>query len=498
MPMRNSPRIALLVLAGLVLPGLLHAAPWAKFYGGPDQEFPARVTPGAAGASFLLAGTRSYGAGETDALFAKLDASGAVEWAKALGGKGNDILTVEPMADGGYFVGGHTASFGAGNPAATNFNVLFAKFDSSWRTVSQKVWGGARDELAEFSRTADGGFLFRGSSASFTSAGDVRDVLLIKISSAGEMVWRKVYHVGNDDAYGSTIELADGYVLSFGTLEGDAVLLKVGKATGTLLWKKKLHAPAFLGIPKLAKTLDGSVLAASSLATGFDSRIVLLKVAGGDGSISWKRSYGHPTAGVLPVSVAEKPDATLVLAGTLLEPSGTNFIASSLVMNLSTSGAVRVQTKLQVAGRHLTADVALAGKLWYGVSFDPVKTNFDAVVARLGKSTFEPVWAKTFGGRNPESGIAFKQGTRFLFSGHTESLGGASPGKGNVYAMTLEAATGDSPDALATLGLEHSPAGLTTFTPSIQATSAFLLTSRNTPAAASTSLQIKTITLDSN
>jgi hypothetical protein len=489
-------KIAAWILAILALPALTHAAPWLRTYGGPDQEFPAKITPNTDGTFYLLAGTRSYGAGETDCLFARLTNSGVSVWAKAIGEKGDDILTAVPAADGGYFVGGHTTSFGLGNPAATNYNVYFGKFDSSWRAISQKVWGGTKDETAEFDQTTDGGFLFRGSSASYTTSDtDLRDVFLFKAATNGAMVWRKVYHFGNNDMVGDTAELADGYVLAFLTAEGDVIVLKTSKDTGDLLWKRKFHASGVLGLPKLERTLDGGVLASMSLSTGFDSRILLAKLSG-SGAMVWRKTYSHASSGVVPVSVTERTDASLIVAGTLLKPVGSNFVANALVMRLTSGGTVLVQTELAAAGLDLTADIASGGALWYGVSYDPVETNFDAVCAKLNKTTLMPAWARSFGGpEGPETGIAYKQGTQFIFSGHTESEGTASPGKGNVFGITLTS-TGFGPSALSTLSLKGSPAKLKTLTATLQSSSVFTLVSRTSLSPTSVIIQIKPVALN--
>jgi hypothetical protein len=491
-------RIASWVMAAAAIPGLLQAAPWAKYVGGADHEFPApyaRITPNADGSFYLRSGTRSYGAGGTDCLFGKLTNSGAALWAKTLGGKGDDFFTVVPTTDGGYFVGGYTTSYGTGNPDVTNFNVFYGKFNASWGTVAQKVWGGDLDETAEFMKTADGGFLFRGSSASYCSAPDTRDLVLFKVDASAVMQWRKVYSHGNDDVYGDTVEVLDGYVASFRTAEGDVILFKTTKTDGTILWRKKFHvASKTLGIPILRRTLDNGVLAAMSLGTNFDTRILLFKVAGADGAGIWKKTYSLPSSGVFPVSVVEKPNTSLILAGSLLEPAGTNFIRNSLVMKLSPGGTILTQTRLHVAGRHLDADVSSGGTVWSGVSFDPVRTNFDAVCAKLTKNTFTPVWAKTFGGANPESGIAYRQGTQYIFSGHTESLGGATLGKGEIFGMILTDA-GVTPGAVSTLDLTGEAVILTTQNPTLSTTSTFSLPNRSTPAATSTILTIKAVSL---
>jgi len=105
----------------------------------------------------LDATTDSFGAGKLDGLKAKLTATGAVSWARTFGGKRDDDLSAMDLPDGGFFVSGMSKSFGTGNPAAPNNNIVFAKFDSAWEPVFQHVIGGAREETGYFISTKDKG-----------------------------------------------------------------------------------------------------------------------------------------------------------------------------------------------------------------------------------------------------------------------------------------------------------------------------------------------------
>ena len=108
----------------------------------------------------------------------------------------------------------HPKSFGTGNPATPNNNIVFAKFNSSWAPVFQKVLGGARDETGYFKETNDGGFLFLGESNSYGTSASDDDLLLFKITSAGGLTWKKAYHYSLTDSISDVVELSDGYLVS--------------------------------------------------------------------------------------------------------------------------------------------------------------------------------------------------------------------------------------------------------------------------------------------
>ena len=143
--------MSLVIISMVLISGMSFAAQWAKTYGGAGDDT-GNIWPIGDGNYYLSGTTDSFGAGKTDGLIAKLTATGAVSWAKTFGGTADDSLAAMDLADGGFFVSGMSESFGAGNPAAPNSNIVFAKFNSSWVPVFQKVLGGARDETGYFTR----------------------------------------------------------------------------------------------------------------------------------------------------------------------------------------------------------------------------------------------------------------------------------------------------------------------------------------------------------
>jgi len=89
---------------------------WQKTYGGPKADYGHSVHPTADG-GFIVAGTTaSFGSGISDGWVLKLNARGSVLWEKTYGGSAYDgLFCVRPLGKGGYIAAGKTRSFGAGD-----------------------------------------------------------------------------------------------------------------------------------------------------------------------------------------------------------------------------------------------------------------------------------------------------------------------------------------------------------------------------------------------
>ena len=76
---------------------------WQYTYGGGADDLGYDIKPTGDGGFIAVGETRSFGHGESDALFRKLRSDGIVEWTKTCGGIADDqTFTVEPTADGGF------------------------------------------------------------------------------------------------------------------------------------------------------------------------------------------------------------------------------------------------------------------------------------------------------------------------------------------------------------------------------------------------------------
>jgi hypothetical protein len=152
---------------------------WTSTYGGSSGEEAFSIQETSDG-GFIIAGyTDSFGAGGQDFYVVKTDDEGDVLWERTYGGANHDYAkSVKQTPDGGFIVVGSTASFGAGFT-----DVYCVRIDASGDTLWTRAYGGNDDERAySVALTSDGGYIVGGHTSTF-GAGDY-DVWLLRL--AGE------------------------------------------------------------------------------------------------------------------------------------------------------------------------------------------------------------------------------------------------------------------------------------------------------------------------
>ncbi len=161
--------------------------------------------------------------GSEDVWVVKLDASGAIQWQRCLGGPGNDSgKSVQQTADGGFIIAADTSSTEGdvmGNHGGSDIWVI--KLDASGNVQWRRCYGGANDDTAgSVQTTSDGGYILIGTTNS--SDGDVSDnhggsdIWVARLNAAGHIQWqRSLGGSGTDNGF-SVIQMRDGGYLAAG------------------------------------------------------------------------------------------------------------------------------------------------------------------------------------------------------------------------------------------------------------------------------------------
>lgn len=214
---------------------------WQKTYGGRYSDLLESIEPTRDG-GYIVGGRSnspqsgnkaqdSYGEG--DYWILKLDANGEVEWQRTLGGEGDDHLSVliESM-DGGFYAGGSSRSGISGikdvsNGKGSDFWVIHVSEDGE--IVWQETYDfGKNDRLASIIENADGSLLIGGHAKTETtglSRSDnegIDDFIALKITDAGEELWRHTVGSTEEDNLRTLVETRDGGYLLVGTSHGKA------------------------------------------------------------------------------------------------------------------------------------------------------------------------------------------------------------------------------------------------------------------------------------
>lgn len=201
---------------------------WIKNYGGALFDLAWSVILTSDGGFALAGRTQSFGSGGEDFWLVKTNAVGDSLWSKTYGGTALDrAYAVTECADGGFALGGHTFSGGAG---LSDFWLV--RTNSTGDSLWSKTIGTTSSDPGYFMReTAEGGFVLAG--VSF-GGGAAADVWVAKLSASGDSLWTKrVGGASNDAAYWIEQTSDGGFILGGGTTSSgagnsDFYLVKLG------------------------------------------------------------------------------------------------------------------------------------------------------------------------------------------------------------------------------------------------------------------------------
>ena len=171
--------------------------------------------------------------GGIDYWVVKIDASGVKEWDKRFGGTGRETLySLQQTADGGYILGGGSSSGIGGDKTEESrggtSDYWVVKIDANGAKQWDKRLGGTSfDELRSLQQTADGGYILGGISDSPIGGDKTEesrgssDYWVVKIDATGVKQWDKRFGGTNWDGLISRQQTTDGgYILGGGSSSG--------------------------------------------------------------------------------------------------------------------------------------------------------------------------------------------------------------------------------------------------------------------------------------
>ena len=239
------------------------ALQWAKKFNGEKNDYVCMINQTNDDGYILVGSTNSFGGNDYDILIMKMSSDGTLQWARILGGEADDYAGyIQQTNDGGYIIGGSTHSFG------TNyFDFLIIKLSSSGTLEWAKIIGGnGNDYGAIVQPTYDGGYIMVGHTQSFGASN--WDILVIKLFSDGNIEYSKIFGGWATDLATSFIyETSDsGYILggwtySFGIGNWDFLVIKTqdGQMAPDCPWydcnPTIISPPVFVDSPSITFTL---------------------------------------------------------------------------------------------------------------------------------------------------------------------------------------------------------------------------------------------------
>lgn len=179
---------------------------WLKCYGGSEQDdaFAIKNTFDngliVVGSTMSGDGDVSTNYGQTDCWIVKLDTNGEIQWEKNYGGSGTETAyTIQPTSDNGYIFAGATDS-NDGDVAGQHgyYDVWVVKIDSAGNIMWQNCLGGSdRESAYSVIECIDRGFILAGYTLSddgniSNHIGDL-DAWVIKLDVTGNLEWEKTF-----------------------------------------------------------------------------------------------------------------------------------------------------------------------------------------------------------------------------------------------------------------------------------------------------------------
>jgi hypothetical protein len=273
---------------------------WDKTFGGTADDYLNAIVQTPDG-GFLLGGNTSSASGGSvsepnrgvrDYWVVKISSSGVKQWDKRYGGNGTeDLRAMVTTSDGGFLLGGHSASGLSGDKSEANrgdIDYWVVKISSTGVKQWDKTFGStSRDNFDALITTSDGGYLLGGGNLS-AAGGDKtelgrggNDYWVVKISSSGVKQWDKRFGGSDDDDLYNLIQTSDGGYLLGGRsnsgMGGDKTMISLGSIdywvikisnTGIKQWDKRFGSSGLDELRSMIATSDGGFLLAGNSDSG--------------------------------------------------------------------------------------------------------------------------------------------------------------------------------------------------------------------------------------
>jgi len=315
-------------------------------FGGNSSQDLAQASQQTTDGGFILVGhTTSFGAGGYDFHLIKTDGAGNLQWSKTYGGSGDDLAwDVQQTMDGGYIMVGSTNSFGV--PFA---DVYVVKTDANGNLQWSGTYGDAFrfDEGRDIQQTTDGGYIIAGS----TQPNSTRDVYVIKIDATGVLIWTRAIG-GSQPDFGYAIAqnftgeyYAYGITNSFGAGLQDLYLIKLNSA-GTVLWTKTYGGAGNEFSGNMQVAINGDIIMVG-LENSFGSATsdIYLTRTDGNGNVIWSKSYETNNIEV-GYFVQQMMNGNFIVVGQTQTTSSTSFV---YLLNVSSSGTLQWEKTYGIA-----------------------------------------------------------------------------------------------------------------------------------------------------
>ena len=257
----------------------------------------------------------------------KTDVNGDTIWAKSYGTNANGAQYtrnhVQQTKDGGYILS--TTIYTTNDPGI----IVVIKTDSVGNKLWSKQYGGTKyDEVNSISLAGDDGYLICGSTKSFGAG--MSDIYVLKIDTAGSILWTRIYGSKDDETGGSIKETTDGgFILAgkrYNSIYQGIYLSKLDK-NGNATWTKLFRPANSVHIEadkEVIQTVDGgyAIITTTSIKIGgsntSDPYACLIKT-NSNGDELWAKVYGIRDHAMYATNICETFDGGYAFSGYVFD-----------------------------------------------------------------------------------------------------------------------------------------------------------------------------------
>ena len=266
---------------------------WIALLGGTGVEIFEGVTVDGAGDIICVGRTSSDGAGSYDGLIAKYNSSGTLQWDRTLGGTGYEAF-FDVAVDGSdnIICVGQTTSDGAGSADA-----LIAKYNSSGTLQWDRTLGGTGAELFWGVRVDGSDNIICAGRINSDGAGS-DDGFIAKYNSSGTLQWDRTLGGTNYEYfYGVTVDSSDNYICA-GTTTSDGAggsdgFIAKYNSSGTLQWDRTLGGSGLDNFWVVAvDSADNIICVGQTRSDGAGAVDCLIAKYNSSGTLQWDRTLG--------------------------------------------------------------------------------------------------------------------------------------------------------------------------------------------------------------
>ncbi len=278
------------------------------------------------------------GGNRTDAWVMKLDGAGNILWQKNYGGYAGveHAHSIVETADGGYLFAGSTYSFGLGY-----IDLWLVKLDQSGNIVWEKTYYGSSylGSAAAVQTVNGGGFIIAGYTASTTAS----YLWVLRVDSTGSVVWQKAFGNGGHESGLSLVQAGNGDFIVVGYTEPstagsrDALVVRLA-GDGSVVWQKAYGGSGLETAYSIHNAgNDQYLVAGTTTSYGAGDQDAWVLKLNGQGNILWQKTYGGVNRDYAN-SIAETLEGKYVIAG-MYNSNGSNS-GEALVLKLDPDGSI--------------------------------------------------------------------------------------------------------------------------------------------------------------